>query len=81
MQQKDYKTVKKSFPSIICCLEQLFKYASLATLGYVFQEFQIIAQYIFKKSSKTLYLKHCKKKFIALLQYNACSIYKYIVDD
>ena len=29
MQQKDYKTVEKLFLCITCCLEQLFKYASL----------------------------------------------------
>jgi len=56
--------LKKSFPSIICCLEQLFKYASLATLGYVFQEFQgfdELLNTLKKKSFKTLYFKALQK--------------------
>ena len=42
MRQKNYKTVKKYFSN----LQQLFKYASLATLSNVFQEFQVITEYI-----------------------------------
>ena len=33
IQHKIYKTVEKIFMCVMCCLEQLFKYVSLATLG------------------------------------------------
>jgi len=44
IQWKNYKTVKKIFLCVICCLEQLFKYTSLATFGNVFWEFHVIGE-------------------------------------
>ena len=69
MQQKDYKTVKKLFLCIMCCLEPLFKYASLATLGNIFKEFQLIQKLLNtllvqlqNHLFKTLYIKTLQNK-------------------
>ena len=51
----------------------VFKYTSLATLSYLFQEFQVIYELLntllvqLQNHSKLCILKHCKTKFKALL--------------
>jgi len=40
----DKKTIIKDILYIICCLEQLFKYASIVTPSNLFWEFQVICE-------------------------------------
>ena len=41
---EDYKTVKKIFLCVMRCLEWLFKYAPIATLGNIFWIFHVVCK-------------------------------------
>ena len=79
MQQKDYKTVKIYLNlCIMSCLQQLFKYTSLATLGNLFQEsqdywihyefnYKIIQNPVDKNVTKQHSKHYCNTMYIAFM--------------